>query len=242
MAPAKPSERIYANATLSRDFAASATSSAASNAVSGEPLRAEGRLGYALACRARETGLSEPTLLELMLEHWNERCDPLWEVEELATIVASACRYARNPPGASSPLVVFGDVTGLLPVAEASSSTCETITADVLIEMEFDPLQFIVPDLLPEGLTLLAGKPKLGKSFLALDLGLAVASGGLAFGSLEVEAGDVLYYALEDSERRLKDRLKQMQQMGMSQQSQRSQLLDKGDELGLLRLLGQGDH
>lgn len=42
----------------------------------------------------------------------------------------------------------------------------------------FDPLRWIAPDILPEGLTMLVGKPKAGKSFMALDLAVAVSSGG----------------------------------------------------------------
>jgi AAA domain len=82
-----------------------------------------------------------------------------------------------------------------------------TITADVLAAMTFAPLRFAVPELLPEGLALLAGAPKLGKSYLAMDLSIAIGNGGVALGSIPVEQGDVLYCALEDSERRLNDRL-----------------------------------
>jgi DNA-binding transcriptional ArsR family regulator len=53
----------------------------------------------------------------------------------------------------------------------------------------------------------LAGKPKLGKSWLALGLCVAVASGGVAFGTVRVEKGAALYLALEDNERRLQFRL-----------------------------------
>lgn len=82
------------------------------------------------------------------------------------------------------------------------------ISARELSEMSFAPLQWALPDILPEGLALLAGKPKLGKSFLALQMAIAVATGeGRTFGLPEIEAGDVLFCALEDSERRLKDRL-----------------------------------
>src|SRR5262249_53406826 len=42
----------------------------------------------------------------------------------------------------------------------------------------FDPLREIVPGILPEGLTVLAGKPKVGKSWKALDMAIAVSSGG----------------------------------------------------------------
>ena len=55
----------------------------------------------------------------------------------------------------------------------------------------FPPIKWIVPGILPEGLTLLAGKPKLGKSWLALDIAVAVASGGSVLGR-ECEPGPVL--------------------------------------------------
>jgi RecA-family ATPase len=56
----------------------------------------------------------------------------------------------------------------------------------------------------PEGCILLAGPPKVGKSWLTLGLGLSVASGGKALGRIDVTAGQVLYLALEDTPRRLK--------------------------------------
>ena len=76
-----------------------------------------------------------------------------------------------------------------------------------LLYKKFDPIKWIVPDMLTDGLYLLAGKSKMGKSWLLFGLGLAVASGGVALGTKRVERGDVLYLALEDSERRLQDRL-----------------------------------
>ncbi len=70
----------------------------------------------------------------------------------------------------------------------------------------FPPIKWIVPGILPEGLTLLAGKPKLGKSWLALDIAVAVASGGSVLGR-QCEPGPVLCLALEDNQRRLQKRL-----------------------------------
>jgi hypothetical protein len=73
----------------------------------------------------------------------------------------------------------------------------------------FDPLHWVVPGLLPEGLSLLVGAPKTGKSWLALAIALAVASGGHAFGRIAVgEARPVLLLALEDSDRRMQDRIR----------------------------------
>jgi hypothetical protein len=75
-----------------------------------------------------------------------------------------------------------------------------------LAHKELPVSKCIVDGIIPPGLTLLAGKPKIGKSWLALNVGIAVASGGTALGSLAVDRGAVLYLALEDTERRLKDR------------------------------------
>ena len=76
--------------------------------------------------------------------------------------------------------------------------------------MEFPPINWVVPGVLPEGLTILAGKPKLGKSWLALDMALAVAGGGAVLGR-ECEPGPVLYLALEDNQRRLQRRLNRIE-------------------------------
>lgn len=84
-----------------------------------------------------------------------------------------------------------------------------TKSASSLLAKPLPPIEFVVPGYLPPGLSVLAGKPKLGKSWLSLDLALAVATGGLALGKIPVEQGSVLYLALEDNERRLQQRLRQ---------------------------------
>src|SRR5437764_492629 len=88
----------------------------------------------------------------------------------------------------------------------------------VLVEGESDcwtlwdlpPVRWAVPEILPEGLTLLAGKPKLGKSWLALSLALSIAAGGVALGKQPLPQGDVLYLALEENARRLQARARQL--------------------------------
>ena len=65
-----------------------------------------------------------------------------------------------------------------------------------LLSWELPPVRWAIPEILPEGLTLLAGKPKLGKSWLALSVALSIAAGGVALGAQPVAKGHVLYLAL----------------------------------------------
>ena len=93
---------------------------------------------------------------------------------------------------------------------EVFNKTVDTMTATELMTVEFEPTRWVVPGVLPEGLTILGGKPKKGKSWMALGLCEAVASGGVAFGTTRVEEGDTLYLALEDNKKRLQKRLKKV--------------------------------
>jgi hypothetical protein len=87
----------------------------------------------------------------------------------------------------------------------------ELLSLDQLLAMEFEPLVWTVSGLLARGsCDILAGKPKAGKSRLALALTCAIASGAMALGNREVVPGDVLYMALEDGKRRLKTRIQTM--------------------------------
>lgn len=78
-----------------------------------------------------------------------------------------------------------------------------------LMATEFPPQKFVVENLLPVGLSMLAGAPKLGKSWASLDLALSVAT-GRPFMSRATDQGAVLYLALEDSPRRLQERLQRI--------------------------------
>ena len=80
-------------------------------------------------------------------------------------------------------------------------------SASDLVSADFPEPRWAVPGILAEGVNLLAGSPKLGKSWLALGLGIAIAAGGRALGKIEVDQGAVLYAALEDTPRRLQSRL-----------------------------------
>lgn len=93
------------------------------------------------------------------------------------------------------------------PEAGNDNTKDDSINAETLLGMDFAPLEYVIPGYVVEGLTVLGGKPKLGKSWWAYDASIAVATGGNAMGSVACEQGDVLYLALEDNRRRVKDRL-----------------------------------
>jgi len=81
-----------------------------------------------------------------------------------------------------------------------------TITAEDLQNRTYDPTPFLVDELIPEGLHILAGAPKIGKSWLALWLCLCV-SQGQPLWNFATTQGEVLYLSLEDSFQRIQTRL-----------------------------------
>ena len=99
---------------------------------------------------------------------------------------------------------------GFLDKLEGTKELFETVlSAKQLQAMALPDPVWVVPGLLVEGLTLLAGAPKLGKSWMALNVALAVALGGRALG-VQVEQGSALVLALEDSLRRIRENRLQM--------------------------------
>lgn len=106
------------------------------------------------------------------------------------------------------------DLSALCPQPD-SSTPLAVLPADLILSTHWPEPVWAIPGLLPVGLTILAGAPKIGKSWLALQIAQAVASGGLIFDS-RVELGPVLYLALEDPPRRLQERmLKQHWPLGL---------------------------
>jgi hypothetical protein len=91
--------------------------------------------------------------------------------------------------------------------ANGAHAVLRGFTALELQGMRFPPIKFVVPGFVVEGLTLFAGKPKIGKSWLLLHAAIAVARGGATLGDIQCVEGNVLYCALEDNPRRLQNRM-----------------------------------
>lgn len=85
----------------------------------------------------------------------------------------------------------------------------KTIDADTLLSTPMRKTLFVVDGLIPQGLSVLSGSSKIGKSWLMLWLGIQVASGKPVW-EFETHKNDVLYLCLEDTYARIQSRLYQI--------------------------------
>jgi hypothetical protein len=170
--------------------------------------------------KMRDLGVDEDTCCQLLSEHFNPRCEPPWDEDELEKKVGNGYLYAKLRPGNNAPEVRFPDVDLLDDPAinreieaakgqEMVPARPEIISAKQLLEKHIAEIVYVVPTLVPAGLIVLAGKPKIGKSWFALQLCLSVAR-ATEFLGLKTVSRRVLYLALEDSWRRLQDRIRQL--------------------------------
>lgn len=84
-----------------------------------------------------------------------------------------------------------------------------TVDGETLMNKQINHKEHIVSDVLPVGLTLLAGAPKAGKSYFTLSLCIAVAKGESILG-FPTKKGTVLYLSFEDTEDRIQARAMQL--------------------------------
>jgi hypothetical protein len=113
-------------------------------------------------------------------------------------------------------------IRNILPALEGVLSTRNDTgikTVEQLLQIQFPPVKWIVNGIIGDGLTMIVGAPKIGKSWLVLGLALAAAQRGKFLGQIPAAAEGVLYLALEDTDRRLQGRLKSMNAMNTPQLS-----------------------
>lgn len=132
------------------------------------------------------------------------------QLDKFGEVYSEMCR-AHNSGGTEAARKVFvmyaerdAGITALR-AADPSQQKQGWSVAD-LYSTEFPAPRYTVPGLLTPGLGTLAARPKTGKSWMGLQIAVAVGIGGTVLNQ-RVEQGKVLYLALEDSPRRLKERL-----------------------------------
>lgn len=92
---------------------------------------------------------------------------------------------------------------------ERAGNFISVIESDELFDKQIAKRKYVISEIMPEGLLLLFGEPKVGKSFFVLDLCCKVAKGEPFLG-YPTEKGEVLYFCFEDDEERLQKRMHSM--------------------------------
>jgi hypothetical protein len=151
-----------------------------------------------ISARLRNAGFGGKALFEAMQAVNTARCDPpLTDVELL--------KIAKWAGGKEAGIV--RPVKAMPTDKYPAKKTGQCFSWQELRSTYFKPVQWIIKDLLPEGLCVLAGRPKAGKSWLVQHLCLSVASGRDAMGHFSTNKGQILSISLEDSPRRFKGRM-----------------------------------
>ncbi len=89
---------------------------------------------------------------------------------------------------------------------ESFENVLSVMSGQTLMELTLPPQDYVIRGLLPMGLSIIGGAPKIGKSWLMLDLCVKVAKGEPLW-EMETKRGTTLYLCLEDTLRRLQNRL-----------------------------------
>ena len=83
------------------------------------------------------------------------------------------------------------------------------IDGETLMDMRIKPISFCIDSLLPQGVSLLCGAPKIGKSWLVLDWCVRIAKGEEVW-NFKTAKGTTLYLCLEDNLSRIQQRLNEI--------------------------------
>lgn len=89
---------------------------------------------------------------------------------------------------------------------ESNENVLSVVSGQTLMELTLPPQDYVIRGLLPMGIGILGGASKIGKSWLMLDLCTRVAKGEPLW-DMETQQGTTLYLCLEDTLRRLQNRL-----------------------------------
>ena len=103
----------------------------------------------------------------------------------------------------------------------------EIITGDDIFFSEDIPINWAIENILPEGMCIIAALPKIGKSWLALQIAIAVENELEVLG-FKAKPGRALYCAYEDNKKRIKRRFKTM---GVKAEDKRPNFIFKSEKL-----------
>lgn len=149
---------------------------------------------FRYACRLRRMRLKEDEA-RVLVHEMASRCSPPFPPDEADVKLRQAWKFPEGKEEEEA--------------AEASAerATRRIIPIEELMATTYEEPVWVVPGLIPSGLVVLAASPKIGKSFLAQNMAIAVSNGGVILGTRRVNQGEVLYLDLEQPPRKAKQRL-----------------------------------
>lgn len=154
-----------------------------------------------LSIRLRRSGLSGYRLHKAVMAENDARCLPPLPESEVAKLTGWANKHVTEVVQRIDPELMQASIR------EDYKRTISIVDGNKLKAMKLPEVKWIIRDLLPQGLCILAGAPKVGKSWLAQQLGLSVATGGVALDTFQSNKGQVLHLALEDTSARIQNRM-----------------------------------
>jgi putative DNA primase/helicase len=185
---------------------------AISNTKSGKMDKKGNNQTYDACCFARDFGVEQSTCLDLILEHYNPRCKPIWSFEELERLVTNAYKYAQGKQGAKHPMADAQKEFGADPIPEdfeqydatqddgSKMPYLHTIRADSVVPTIIDWLWF--GHLALGQHTLFAGVQGDGKSQVIYSIIAAITTGGPWPGSNEcAPIGNCVILSAEDTDK-----------------------------------------
>jgi hypothetical protein len=151
----------------------------------------------------RNAGLTYEEIRDQLLKINETECEipmPAKQVDKIARSVSKMGSYAD----------------AAFTVTEPSTTEKKKLyfTFEEIDKMETSEISWAIPDLLPQGLTVLAGAPKMGKSFLVQQLSCSIATGGVAISKFPTIQGSILHLALEDPIQRFRKRMQDQHKPG----------------------------
>lgn len=177
------------------------------------PLAIEGQSGdsttYQVACKmVRDFALSEETACELMLQHWNDRCSPPWDRDELFHKVENAYAYGTGAVGQALPEAQFAGLVNIPEPPPAFTAPVGLAFGNALDVMHIPPRPWLVPRLLMRrAMTMLIAQGGAGKTTVALAVA-AHGAVGQDFGTYKFSSPfKTVFYSAEEDRAELSRRL-----------------------------------
>ena len=133
---------------------------------------------YRTACRLRDLGMSEQGAYALLLTHWNDRCLPPWDADELQAKVENAYNYATGAIGQMSPETHFANLQ-LPPPPEPEKVDGGVFAFGNALDPTTLPARpwLMTPILMRRHISVLVGAGGAGKSVLSIEIAAHLAMG-----------------------------------------------------------------